>query len=204
VSEPYPVAPLLAALRALVGWLAATGVRGAVIGGVAAALLGRPRVTGDVDALVLVEESGWEAFVRAGARFGIRPRRPDAIAFARRSRVLLLRHEPSAIDVDVSLGALAFEREVVARARSRRVAGVSVPLATAEDLIVMKAIARRPRDVADIEGLRDAGRRLDRRRILRLVREFADALEMPEIARDLERILGRRTPAPRRRRRAIR
>jgi hypothetical protein len=202
VSEPNPVAPLLAALRAVVRWLSATRVRGAVIGGVAAALLGRPRMTGDVDALVLVEDEGWETFVAAGARFGIRARRPDAIAFARRSRVLLLRHDPSGIDVDVSIGALPFEHEVVTRARRYRVAGLTVPLATAEDLIVMKAIARRPRDIADIEGLRDARRRLDRRRILRVVHEFADLLEMPEIASDLERILGAgQRPAGGRRRR---
>lgn len=56
VVERTGLAPLLAALRALVAWLDATGTRGAIIGGVAASLLGRPRVTGDVGALVLVDD----------------------------------------------------------------------------------------------------------------------------------------------------
>lgn len=82
VAERTGLAPLLAALAALVAWLDATRTRSAIIGGVAASLLGRPRVTGDVDALVLVDDDAWQAFVAAGAVHGIRPRRSDAIAFA--------------------------------------------------------------------------------------------------------------------------
>lgn len=41
--------PLLDVLRDLVAWMKDQNVPGAVIGGVAAGLLGRPRVTGDVD-----------------------------------------------------------------------------------------------------------------------------------------------------------
>lgn len=190
MADARLAAPLVSALRALVEWLTAARVRGAVIGGVAASLLGRPRLTGDVDALVIVNQDGWSDLLAAGRPFGIRARRPDAISFARRSRVLLLRHEPSGIDLDISVGMLPFEHEVVARARRRRVAGVTVPLATAEDLIVMKAIARRPRDIADIEGLRDTHPRLDRKRILDLVREFAAVLEDRSLLTEVERILG--------------
>ena len=67
VAERPGLTPLLAALRALVAWFDATRTRGAIIGGVAASLLGRPRVTGDVDALVLVDDDAWEDFLAAGA-----------------------------------------------------------------------------------------------------------------------------------------
>jgi len=196
------MAPLVAALRDLVRWLRASRAKGAIIGGVAASLLGRPRFTRDVDALVLLEDNAWAPFLSAGAAFGLVPRRPDALAFARRTRVLLLRHEPSGIDVDVSLGTLPFEEEAVARARSRRViAGVSVPLVSPEDLIVMKAIAHRPRDIADIESLVDARPALDRTRIRRWVREFAAILHAPELVTDLERVLNARKTAGSKRRR---
>ena len=190
VAETPLAAPLVSALRALIAWLDASTVRGVVIGGVAASLLGRPRVTGDIGALVLVAGDDWDAFVAKGARFAIYPRRADVIAFARRTRVLLLRHDPTGIDLDVSVAALPFEYDIVTRGRRRRIAGLSVPMITPEDLIVMKAIAHRPRDIADIEGLRDVHPRLDRARIVRLVREFATILEAPELVRDLERILG--------------
>jgi hypothetical protein len=194
-----PLAPrFVDALRAITAWLDATGARGVVIGGVAASVLGRPRLTGDIDALVIVEDAEWETFVAAGARFGIRPRRKDAIAFARRSRVLLLRHADSGIALDVTLGALPFEQEAVARGRRRRIDGLSVPLVTPEDLIVMKAVAHRPRDIADIEALRDMHPRLDRARILRLVREFAAVLDSPDLATEVERILGPSRPKKRR------
>lgn len=198
MAERAGLAPLLAALGALVAWLDATRTRGAIIGGVAASLLGRPRVTGDVDALVLVDDDTWQDFLAAGVFHGVRVRRPDAVAFARRSRVLLLRHEPSGIDIDVSVGLLPFEHELIARARRRRVGGIVVPIPTPEDLVVMKAIAHRARDLGDIEGIVAMHPRLDTARIRRLVREFADVLEAPEIVADLERVLERR-PRPRRR-----
>ncbi|MBI2941072.1 MAG: nucleotidyltransferase [Chloroflexi bacterium] len=191
MAEREALAPLLAALRDLVAWLKATGVPGMVIGGVAAAFLGRPRVTRDVDAVVLLDAERWEEFLARGAEFGFAARRPDALAFARRAGVLLVRHEPSAIDVDIAFGALPFEREAVARAGTVKVGDVDIPLPTPEDLIVMKAVAHRPRDVADIEAILDVHPNVDLRRVRRWVRSMAAVLEMPEIARDLETIVAR-------------
>lgn len=92
MAETEPQGPLLATLRNLVAWLQAEHVMGVVIGGVAASLLGRPRVTRDVDALVLLDEKRWEEFFSTGPRFGVVPQRADSLAFARQARVLLARH----------------------------------------------------------------------------------------------------------------
>src|ERR1044071_5918803 len=107
---------LAGALADLMRWITAKEISGVVIGGVAASLLGRPRMTRDIDAIVLGDEMGWEAVIESARPFGIAPRIDDPLEFARRTRVLLLRHLPSSVDIDVSLGALPFEREVVARA----------------------------------------------------------------------------------------
>lgn len=195
MRRPDALVPLTRAIRALLGWLRSTKAPGVIIGGVAASLLGRPRMTGDVDAVVLVDDADWGAFLEAGRPFGIAPRRSDALAFARRSRVLLLRHAPTGIDLDVSLGALPFEEEMIRRARRHRVGSIRIPLPTPEDLIVMKAIAHRPRDVADIESILEANPRIDEARVLGLVREFASVLEAPELATDLEKLLDRRRRA---------
>ena len=188
-----PVAPL----PDLVEWWQSEHVPGLVIGGLAVALLARPRVTRDVDALVLLAEERWPAFVDAGSEFGFVPRQPDTLSFAQEARVLLLRHQPTGIDVDVVLGCLPFEEEAVARATTVEVAGVSVPLPTPEDLIVMKAVAHRDQDLLDIDGLLAAHLALDLRRVRRWVRAFADALETPQLYDDLEQRLRRR---PRRKR----
>jgi hypothetical protein len=47
-----------------------------VIGGVAASLRGKPRLTNDVDALVL--EADAETLLRSGSEFGFEPRIADA------------------------------------------------------------------------------------------------------------------------------
>jgi hypothetical protein len=62
--------PLLAVLRDLMAWLQAGKVPGVVIGGLAASLLGRPRLTRNVDVLVLIDEDHWADFLTAGENFG--------------------------------------------------------------------------------------------------------------------------------------
>jgi hypothetical protein len=192
VSKIDPLAPLLAALGDLVTWLQAAQVPGVIIGGVAASLLGRPRVTRDIDALVLLDEADWARFLAMGEQLGFEPRRPDALDFAQQARVLLVQHARSGIDVDMVFGALPFEEEAVANAVWVDVVGIRLPLPAPEDLIIMKAVAHRPRDLGDIEAVLDAHPKLDRQRVRRWVREFSMALGMPDVLSDLEKVLNKR------------
>ena len=57
---------------ALVTWFKARKVPGVVIGGLAASLLGRPRLTRDMDMLVLVDQGQWAEFMAAGAKWSYR------------------------------------------------------------------------------------------------------------------------------------
>jgi hypothetical protein len=192
MPEPRELAPLLTILRHLVAWLQAGKVQGVVIGGVAASLWGRPRLTRDVDALVLLEEGRWGEFLAAGAGHGFLPRRADALAFARETWVLLVRHGESDIDLDLVFGSLPFEKEAVIRAKWVDLGGVAIPLSSPEDLIIMKAVAHRPRDLEDIAAILAAQPGLNVRRVRRWLREFSGALEMPEILNDLEALLSQR------------
>ena len=189
MTERQELTPLISALSDLARWFESASVPGIVVGGVAASLIGRPRLTHDVDALVMVDEAHWHELLEQGMPFGFRPRLIDALAFAARSRVLLMRHEPSGVDVDIMFGALRFEEEAVAHRTFVTVAGVVLPLPTPEDLIVMKAVAHRPRDLTDIEAILDAHPGLDVGYVRRWVREFARAAGMPEIWDDLRRML---------------
>jgi len=192
MSKIETLVPLLSALRDLVAWLKAKRVEGLIIGGVAASILGRPRVTRDVDALVLLDEKDWGEFLSAGKEFGLVARVTDPLDFARKAKVLLVRHEPSRIDVDVTFATLPFEKEAISNGVWVDLRGVRLPLPTAEDLIIMKAVAHRPRDLADIESIMDAHQKLNLRKIRRWVREFSTVGEMPEIFNDLEKIVVRR------------
>jgi predicted nucleotidyltransferase len=191
MAVPRVAGPLLAAIAATTAWLNQANVPAAVIGGVAASLLGRPRVTKDVDLVALVDDDDVSRLLLIGREHGFEPRVADAIAFAKVSRVLLLKHEPSGIEIDLSLAILPFEREIIERAVERSVRGVSFRVATAEDIVVMKAIALRPRDIADIESILAAGHELDLTRIRGLLKIFTEALETDDFSAEFERLLTR-------------
>lgn len=183
------LANLLAPLVALQRLLARFDDRGMIIGGVAASLLGKPRLTADVDAVLLVSTDDLPRLVHAAAQEGLIPRIADAEAFARRNRVLLLRHRDTGIDVDISLGMLPFEVEAVERSVLHALGDVSVRLPTPEDLVIFKAVAHRPKDLLDIQAILASHPDLDRARIEDWLRQFAQALDMPELWDDIAKWL---------------
>jgi hypothetical protein len=183
---------LVDALRSFHQWLRATKVRGVIIGGAAIAVVGRPRMTRDVDAVIFSPGIDLNAFVAAGTQFGIVPRVADLWTFARDSRILLLRHQPSGLDLDISLGALPFEDDMIRHAVIRTIGKTRMRFARPEDLLVMKALAGRDRDWADIEGLLAIHDKLDLKHVRQWLNSFADTLEMPEIVTEFERIAGKR------------
>ncbi len=106
------------------------------IGGIAAIAQGVRRTTTDIDATVRGAGLDLARLVRRFSRQGIRPRIGDAVAFARRSQVLLLVHAPTGVELDVSLAWLSFEHEALANHVSIDFAGVRAPAARPEDLLI--------------------------------------------------------------------
>lgn len=183
------VAPLLSPLAALQRVLDHFNNQGVIIGGVAASLLGKPRLTADVDALLLLSVDELPRLLEIAKREGLLPRLTDAEAFAQQHRVLLLRHQESGIDVDISLGILPFEVEAVERSTLHNVGAITVRLPTPEDLIIFKAVAHRPKDLLDIRAITESQPDLDTARIEYWVTQFAEALETPELWDDIVRLL---------------
>ena len=100
------ITPLLAPIQALQNLLSQFNDQGVIIGGVAASLLGTPRHTVDLDAVFLLSLDDIPRLINEAAKQGIEPRVSDPIAFARKNRVLLLRHHAGGVDIDLSLGFL--------------------------------------------------------------------------------------------------
>jgi len=184
-------ATLLGALADLMTWLDATNIPSMVIGGVAASVLGQPRLTQDVDALAILPEGEWANAVSTAARHGILPRIENALDFARRSRVLLMRHVESAIDIDIIFGGLAFEQSAIDNSEMHDIGGLRVRFPRVEDLLVMKAVARRPKDLQDIEGLLAAHPEADIAIVRRWVSEFATAMSTSDMLDDFDRLVAR-------------
>jgi hypothetical protein len=122
------------------------------IGGLALQRWGEPRETVDVDLTLITGFGGEEEFVGAlVAQFESRIR--DAAEFALQNRVLLLRTK-SGVGLDIALGGLPFEDSAVSRASLFTFPpDIEIRTCSAEDLIVMKAFASRPKDWVDIEGI---------------------------------------------------
>lgn len=159
--------------------------RHCLIGGLAVLRWGEPRVTRDVDVTVLSGFGGEAPYVDALLeRFS--GRLSAARDFALQHRVVLVQTS-SGVGVDVTLAALPFEERAVARSSWWQVAPeVSLRTCSAEDLVVFKAFAGRPRDWSDIESvIARQGPRLDRGLILE---EVAPLLAAKEVGDGLDRL----------------
>ena len=171
--------PFRATIESLQRLLQKFNDRGVIIGGIAVGFLGKPRFTADVDAMFLLSTQDIAKFLEAASAENIHPRIQNAEDFARKNRILLLKHVPTETDIDISLGILPFEEEMVARGSVQSFANLSVRLPTPEDLIIMKAIAHRPKDLEDIRTIAENYPNLDAGRIEEWVKAFGDVLESP-------------------------
>jgi predicted nucleotidyltransferase len=183
------ITPFVAPLAALQQVIDHFNRQGMIIGGIAASLLGQPRLTADVDAVLLLPVKKLFELLEVAAQAGLAPRLADAETFARQNRVLLLVHEDSQINVDISLGMLPFEVEAIGRAIEYNLGQISLRLPTPEDLIILKAVAHRPKDIEDIKAIIAIQSNLDKQRIEHWVTQFAEILEMPELWDDIARLL---------------
>ncbi|MEO5895211.1 MAG: nucleotidyl transferase AbiEii/AbiGii toxin family protein [Vicinamibacterales bacterium] len=157
------------------------------IGGLAVQRWGEPRETVDVDLTLVTGFGGEDRFVtRLIADFEARI--PAAAAFARDNRVLLLRTD-SGVGLDIALGGLPFEATAVERSSPFTFPpDVVLRTCSAEDLIVFKAFADRPKDWVDVDGIiiRQTGR-IDWTYVHSQLAPLAELKEAREILEHLDR-----------------
>jgi predicted nucleotidyltransferase len=103
--------------------------------------------------------------------------------------VLLLRHASSGTDIDLSLGILPFEIEMIERSVVVTIGEFKLRLPTPEDLIIMKAVAHRPKDLLDIKAVAASHPGLDQERIRFWVEQFSEALDLPDLWKMISQLL---------------
>ena len=134
--------------------LQAGGFPFAVIGGLCVLVRGEARFTQDIDVVIAAEPQDALILLSHLDESGFQPvLEEDAAEFLMRAYMLPLRHGQTGLTVDIAIGAMGFERQLIQRAEEIRLGSLLLPVATAEDLILMKLIAGRPRDVEDVEGI---------------------------------------------------
>lgn len=188
-----PPKDILLVLSSLAEWFSDQNVSYAIIGGVAIGLIAQPRETQDIDAVAWIDLIDLPILFKSAADFGFVSRLADPQSFAENSRMVLLTHTESGLSVDVSCGALPFEREMIDRSIEFKIDKLILKVATPEDLLITKAVAHRGKDLIDIENLLTIYSDLDLSRVRYWVKQFADVLEMPELLTDLDQRLKSHT-----------
>jgi predicted nucleotidyltransferase len=190
MTQTDKLEPFLEPLEALQRLLSRFGDRGVIIGGMAVSILGRARFTEDLDAMFILSVQDIPRLLETAKQEGIEPRIENALDFARKNRVMLLKHMVTETNIDIVLGALPFEYEMVERSTVHQIdETLKIRLPTPEDLIIMKAIAQRPKDLEDIRTITEKYSNLDTDRIELWVKSFGEALETPELWNEIEQYL---------------
>ncbi len=178
-----------------------------LFGAQAAILHGVARLSADVDVTVDLGARSSAELVSALTDAGFDLRVGDVAEFVETTRVLPFVHRASRIPVDVVLAGPGIEEKFFAGAEQRMVGDARVPVAAAEDLIAMKVLAGRPRDLDDVTAIIRARRgKLDLNRIQATLVLLESALDRRDLRSEFDRLAtlaGRPEPpsSPRGRRR---
>ncbi len=134
------------------------GVPYAVMGGVAARAWGLPRPTFDADIAVAVDAEGMQKLIAAfeAAGFDVptehRTGFLDAVGGFRNAKVNRFA-DGHVWSTDLFVVQGAFLSSALARARDARIGGAPVRVMAPEDIIPLKLIAHRRKDLADVEEI---------------------------------------------------
>jgi len=148
------------------------GIPYMVIGGQAVLVHGEPRLTRDIDitlgagldqvgeVLDIVRNWGWRVLV------------DDPLDFVQRTMVLPCLEPESSFRVEFIFSFTPYERGALQRALRVNLNGTDVRFASAEDLIIHKIFAGRPRDLEDVRGILLKNKELDLTYLRRWLKEF--------------------------------
>lgn len=163
-----------------------------VIGGLAVIAVGEPRTTADVDVIVFVEQARAAELIAHAIDAGFEAS-PD-IERERLSTTGTLRFRKSRFQLDIIVASLPFEDEALERSSKKRMFGHAIRFPTPEDLILLKVLAGRDKDLIDAAGImrRHAGK-IDVAYVdghLRALADLAEDLTPIRVFEELRRKVG--------------
>jgi len=172
----------------------ATALRGRdlpfmLIGGQAVLVHGQPRLTEDIDITLGIDPTQLGTVLDVCSALALDPLPEDVESFVTETFVLPALHGESGIRIDFIFSTTSYEREAIARAEHHELAGVPIPFATAEDLIIHKLFAGRARDWEDaVSIVRRKREGLDWEFIMRWALEFAQIPGREEMPAQVDRL----------------
>lgn len=159
-----------------------------IIGGIAAGTLGEPRITADVDVDIIINKENIPDFLDKAKKAGFRVIKKKCLASVEQSGVFQIKLEEFHVDfiiASIDLETVAFER-----AKAIKLYGVKAFFPTPEDMILLKLIPGRAKDIADVEGLiARHGNMLDKEYIKTWAMKLCDEAQDMRICQTLEKLL---------------
>ncbi len=161
-----------------------------LFGAQAAATYGSTRVTTDVDVTVDLGAVAPADLLDRLASAGFTSRVSDPLELLELSFVVPLRHQVTGMDLDLVVAGSGLERGALERSRRIRFGTIDVPVIAPEDLIVMKVLAGRPRDLEDCSALiRSLGETLNGDQVRDLLGELEEALAVDGLLLQFEELV---------------
>jgi hypothetical protein len=194
-----PFSPLADLLGALAQTFRELGLRWYVFGAQAAILHGAARLTADVDVTVELASRSIPDLLDALTRTGFVSRVPDPRDFADRTRVIPLVHQGTRVPVDIVLAGPGLEAIFLDHAEEHVIGNVRIPVASAGDVVLMKVLAGRPKDLEDVVAILRARRAdIDVETVRTSLRALEQALGRADLVEALDRALAdaARRPGP--------
>ncbi len=144
----------------LSGALAQRGIKHVISGAVAMAAHGYVRATVDLDVLVVVPALRLPETFAVVRDLGFAGEDAEMLSSLRDRGVATFR--AGAVGIEILVPVLPYHRTLVGRSVETSVGGRSVPVVSIEDLVILKLLWRRLKDIPDIHALLQlAGKRFD-------------------------------------------
>ncbi len=178
--------PIESAFHALIDLLQKSKTDYLVIGGLAVLASGEPRMTQDIDLILFIKKADLLPFLKKASKT-LKVNSKSALygAKTRGAFSLACRNVP----VDVILASTELERSALTRKISARLFGRKVNLPSPEDLILLKLIPGRTKDLADVEAIVSRkGPLLDRKYLRKWGEEISDMAEDTRVLRQLKNL----------------
>lgn len=178
--------PIEAAFHELISLLKIAKTDYLLIGGLAVLASGEPRMTQDIDLILFLDKAYLPEFLKkAGKKFRFNPKSVHYGAKTRGAFTIIFREVP----VDIIIASTEFEKSALNRKIKTKLFGKAINLPSPEDLILLKLIPGRTKDLADVEAIvARHGGSLDKKYLRSWAEKIGDMAEDMRILRQLKNL----------------
>ncbi len=162
-----------------------------IIGGIPASIWGRPRMTVDVDIIILIEENKIDIFLNSlkKEKFKVYPLNKirQKLKEGLPVKIAYTKH----LSIDLRKASYGIDIKAIKRAKIKKLFSVPLKICSPEDLIIYKLIRFEEIDIFDIKNiLLRFGKKLNYEYIKKTVEEFSKETGDKKIIKNMKKILN--------------